>query len=467
MSLMICPPSEQVLQKVLQTAIDGGADFAEVFFESTVSGTLALSKQKIETALQNHICGVGLRVVCGFKTTYFSSCEFDEASLMTLANRAKTACKGDKKVTVPPLNAITVPNLHPAVLPPDLYPAEKKAALLHRADMAARSVSEKIVQVNAGLAEKTQFVRIANSTGLCVDDTRIRVRFNVNVTASDGTQNQTGHEAPGASCGYELFENMDIEALARSAATTAVTMLSAMPCPAGVFPVAIENGFGGVIFHEACGHSLESEAVAKGNSEFAGKIGTQIASEKVTAIDDGTIAGAWGSTNIDDAGAPTQRNVLIEHGILKSYMVGDTDAGRLGCSPTGSTRRESYLYAPVSRMRNTYIAPGTDSFDDIIGSIDHGLYCKQMGGGSVNPVTGEFNFAVSEGYLVKNGVICEPVRGASLIGKGSKVLFDIDMVSDNLAFGQGMCDAASGSVPTNVGQPLIRLKEIVVGGAKS
>ncbi len=467
MSLNILPPDETLLRKALQTAVDGGADFAEIFFESTVSGSLTLSREKIENAVQNHICGVGLRVVCGYKTTYFSGCEFDEAGLMALANSAKAACRGNAKVTVPPLKAVTVQNLHAPALPPDLYPAAKKAELLHTADKAARSVDAQIIQVNAGLADKTQHVRIANSNGLCVDDTRVRVRFTVSATASDGSRNQTGMEGPGASCGYELFDTVDVAEYAKKAARCAVTMLHAEDCPAGVFPVAIENGFGGVIFHEACGHSLESEAVAKGNSEFAGKIGTKIAGDKVTAIDDGTIPYAWGSTNIDDAGAPTQKTVLIQNGILTNYMVGDTDAPRMGLAPTGSSRRESYLYAPVSRMRNTYIAPGPDTREAIIASIDDGLYCKKMGGGSVNPVTGEFNFAVSEGYWVKNGVITHPVRGASLIGKGSRVILDIDMVADNLDHGQGMCGAASGSVPTNVGQPLIRLKEIVVGGAKS
>lgn len=264
--------------------------------------------------------------------------------------------------------------------------------------------------------------------------------------------------------GIEMFDKIDPAYHGKEAARIAHTMLHAKNCPAGNMTVAIDNGFGGVIFHEACGHALEATAVAKGNSVFANKLGEQIASTKVTAIDDGTIPNAWGSLNIDDEGNKTQKNVLIENGILKGYMIDKLNARRMKMEATGSSRRQSYKYQPTSRMTNTYIAAGTDNPDDIIKSIDDGLYAKKLGGGSVNPVTGEFNFAVQEGYLVKNGVIQEPVRGASLIGKGSEVLMDIDMVGNNLELAQGMCGSSSGSIPTNVGQPMIRVKKMTVGG---
>jgi TldD protein len=222
--------------------------------------------------------------------------------------------------------------------------------------------------------------------------------------------------------------------------------------------------FGGVIFHEACGHALEATAVAKGNSVFAGKLGQKIASGKVTAIDDGTVPNLWGSLNIDDEGIPTRRKVLIENGILKGYMIDKLNGRRMNLEPTGSSRRQSYKYAPTSRMTNTFIAPGEDSNEAIIASIDNGLYAKKMGGGSVNHVTGEFNFIVAEGYLVKNGIIDKPVRGATLIGKGDEVLMNIDMVGKDMQQGQGMCGSSSGSIPTNVGQPMIRVSEITVGG---
>ena len=230
--------------------------------------------------------------------------------------------------------------------------------------------------------------------------------------------------------------------------------------------VAIENGFGGVIFHEACGHSLEATSVAIGASQMAGKLGQKIANEKITAVDDGTIPGAWGSVNIDDEGTPTQRNVLIENGVLKSYMIDRLGSRRMGMPVTGSSRRQNYTFEPTSRMTNTFIENGPDKNEDIIASIEYGLYAKSMGGGSVNPLTGAFNFAVSEGYIIRNGKICEAVRGASLIGTGSQILQNIDMVGQNLERGQGMCGSASGSVPTDVGQPLIRVSSITVGGRK-
>ena len=248
------------------------------------------------------------------------------------------------------------------------------------------------------------------------------------------------------------------------AARQAVTMLHAGYLKAGKMPVAIENGFGGVIFHEACGHSLEAKSVSIGQSQFADKLGQQIANVKVTAIDDGTIPNAWGSFNIDDEGVPAQRKVLIENGILKNYMIDNYNGRRMGMKGNGSCRRQGYQYAPTSRMSNTFIDNGTDKNEDIIKSIEYGLYAKHMGGGSVNPTTGAFNFSVKEGYIIRNGEICEAVRGASLIGNGADVIMDIDMVGQNLATGQGMCGSSSGSIPTDVGQPLVRVSSITVGG---
>ena len=265
--------------------------------------------------------------------------------------------------------------------------------------------------------------------------------------------------------GLELFDRvMSPEEIGAEASRQALVNLGAGYIDSGVYTVAIENGFGGVIFHESCGHSLEATSVAYGNSEFAGRLGERIASEKVTAIDDGTIPNAWGSLNIDDEGTATRRNVLIEKGVLRNYMVDRFNGRRMGMQSTGSARRQSYAYTPTSRMTNTFIAAGSDRNEDIIASIDRGLYCAKMGGGSVNPVTGEFNFAVSEAYLVENGRIGRPVRGASLIGKGSRILMDIDMVGTDMRTGQGMCGSSSGSIPTDVGQPLIRVVNMTVGG---
>lgn len=306
---------------------------------------------------------------------------------------------------------------------------------------------------------------IANSEGLYTGDTRVYTRLLCSAVASDGKENQTGMRNPGALMGFELFDSrVDPEKTGHDAAQSAVTMLTAPYCAAGEMPVVIAGGFGGVIFHEACGHALEATSVAPGMSVFAGKLGQQIAAPCVTAIDDGTMPNEWGSENIDDEGTPTTRLVLIENGILRNYMVDRLNGRKMGMAPTGSARRENYTYAPTSRMRNTFIAPGHDDEDEMIRTMGDGLYAAQMGGGSVNPATGEFNFAVQEGYLVRDGKIVSPVRGASLIGKGEQILMRIDRVGQHMTMGQGMCGSLSGSVPTNVGQPTIRVSSLTVGG---
>jgi TldD protein len=277
-------------------------------------------------------------------------------------------------------------------------------------------------------------------------------------------QNTEAFFGPGRLSGLEFYDGFDCPALGKKAAGIAVAMLNAAFCPSGKMPVVIDNGFGGVILHEACVHGLEATSVAKNASVFCGKLGRKIASDIVTAVDDGTMPNEWGSINIDDEGSKTRRNVLIENGILKGYLVDRLNGLKMGMAPTGSSRRESYRFAPTSRMTNTFFTAGKDTPEDIIASTEYGLYAKKMGGGSVNPATAEFNFAVTEGYLIRGGKIAEPVRGATLIGKGNEVLMNIDRVSDNFALEQGMCGSESGQVPTTVGQPMIRVKELLVGG---
>lgn len=355
-------------------------------------------------------------------------------------------------------------DIHPVKIVPAGVENSYKIDYLREACLAAKEYHDEISQVNGNYMEVDHKILIATSEGLFAQDRQIRTRVSVSSIASKDGENQTGSMSPGARKGLELFEDLDPKELGRKASAQAVTMLHAGYIKAGTMPVAIENGFGGVIFHEACGHSLEASHVALGQSQFTGKLGTQIANTKVTAIDDGTIPNAWGSVNIDDEGTPARKNVLIENGILKSYMIDKLNGRRMGMESTGNSRRQSYQFEPTSRMTNTYIGAGEDRDEDIIASIEYGLYARSMGGGSVNPVTGQFNFAVLEGYMIRNGKICEPVRGASLIGRGSDIIMDIDMVGKNVKRAQGMCGASSGSIPTDVGQPLIRVSSITVGG---
>ncbi|SDB31008.1 TldD/PmbA family protein [Eubacterium oxidoreducens] len=455
---------EKIIQRVLEKAASTGADYAELFAERTSEHVMSMSGSKVDKMVDGVIAGVGIRVFKGVKSVYGSTSFMDEKSLMELATQVADAISQGGAVLDICLTPQLVVDHHLVEISPGEASKSDKLDLLKEAYFAAKEYHDVIDQVQGSFADKDRQILIANSDGLLTMDRQQRSRLRIEATASKKGEKQSGTFAPGSRMGLEFYQDMKPSYIGERAAKQALTLIDASYCPAGKMTVAIEHGFGGVIFHEACGHSLEASAVAIGQSGFAGKIGQQIAGEKVTAIDDGTIPNAWGSVNIDDEGTRTRRNVLIEHGVLKGYMVDKLNGRRMGMESTGSSRRENYCYAPTSRMTNTFIDNGPDRNEDIIASMDYGLYAKDMGGGSVNPVTGEFNFSVREGYIVRNGKICEPVRGASLIGKGTEILMNIDMVGQNLLRAQGMCGASSGSIPTDVGQPLIRVSSITVGG---
>ena len=458
--------SRILLEDVLAAAMSTGADFAEVYAEKTRNNGIRFLDGKIDTVNDDMVSGVGIRAFIGTRTVYATTTDLSRSGLLRCAKAVADALGESKAQVSINLTERIFPNIHPVKILPGSTALSTRTDILKSACFAARERDEKIKQVMGSLASVDHTILVANSEGLYTGDRHVRTRIAVSAVAvsADGSDNQSGSASPGRGMGLEMFDFIDPKSVGIQAADQALVNLSADYCPAGQMTVAIENGFGGVIFHEACGHSLEATSVGTGTSQMCGKMGQQIANVKVTAIDDGTIAGAWGSVNIDDEGTPTQRNVLIENGILKSYMIDRLGSRRMGMAMTGNGRRESFMYEPTSRMTNTFIANGPDKNEDIIKSIEYGLYAKSMGGGSVNPLTGEFNFGVSEGYIVRNGEICEPVRGASLVGTGSQILMDIDMVGQNLDTAQGMCGSSSGSVPTDVGQPLIRVSKITVGG---
>ena len=456
--------TREVCRKVLSKAVSTGADYAEIFAENTVNHAISMIASKVDSIKDGVIAGAAVRVYKGLRSVMASTVDTSEAGLLRCAEQAAEALgQGTAEIDIV-LKERIFGDIHPVKIVPSSVGNKEKVAILKEGYFAAKDYDESITQVTGTLLDVDHNILIANSEGIYAQDRQVRTRIAINAVSDKGDGAQTGSCAPGRRMGLEMFDFIDPRNVGIHAAKQAVTMAGAGYCPAGVMPVAIDNGFGGVIFHEACGHSLEASSVAYGRSQFVGKLGEQIANTKVTAIDDGTIANAWGSINIDDEGTPAQKNVLIENGVLKSYMIDKMGGRRMGMASTGNARRQSYAYTPTSRMTNTYIAPGSDKNEDIIGSIEYGLYAKEMGGGSVNPVTGEFNFSVNEGYMVRNGKICEPVRGASLVGKGSEVIQNIDMIGTDMEMGQGMCGSSSGSVPTNVGQPMIRVSTITVGG---
>lgn len=457
--------NESTAQATLARAMTTGADYAELYAEDTTSSGITMIADCIDTAATSRNRGAGVRVFKGTNSVYVYGNGVDEKALLGLAEKAAAAI-GTENTPIGDvvLTERNFPRVCPDVIPYDSVEARVRAEALKEAYFAAKNYSPEIRQVRGSLTSSRKRVLVANSEGVFGRDERPYIRIYISAVASDGKENQSGSFSPGNSAGFEFIRSLDLKAGGEDAARIAVTMLHAGRCPAGRMPVVMDNGFGGVIFHEACGHSLEATAVAPGNSVFCGKLGQKIANECVCAYDDGTLLSHWGSLSMNDEGEAPQRITLIESGILNSYMIDKLGSRRMGLPSTGSGRRQDYTFAPTSRMTNTYIGCGKDKKEDIIASVPYGLYAAKMGGGSVNPVTGEFNFAVLEGYMLRNGQIAEPVRGATLIGKGAQVLFDIDMVSDNLALGQGMCGSLSGSIPTNVGQPMIRIKDMTVGG---
>ena len=455
---------DSTVDAILELALSKGADFAEVFAEESDSSTIDLLDRKIDRINSGNAFGVGVRLLLGAEASYGYSSDAAPEALLALTENLARSLKEGTPGTPQALEPRQVQDRHPVSVDPASVPKGERLELLRQLDALTRGHGEAIRQVGASVSEKRRAVLIANSEGLWVEDIRQYSRLRLSAIAEKDGGPQTATESPGVLGGYEFFQGLDVDRLAGDAAASAIRMAGAGYIDGGMMPVVLGNGFGGVIFHEACGHPLETEAVRKQASPFAGKIGQEVAQPIFTAIDDGTMGNLWGSLNVDDEGAPAQRTVLIENGVLKSYLSDRIGAAQVGMARTGSARRESYKFAPVSRMRNTYIERGPHSVEDMIASVDFGLYAKKMGGGSVDPGTGEFNFAVQEGYAIRKGKIAEPVRGATLIGKGFEVLPLISMIGDDLELAAGMCGASSGWVPTTVGQPTIKIDRILVGG---
>lgn len=455
---------KKLLNKILEEALSTGGDFAEIFIEKKNINSLFLTEGKLERSNSGKDFGVGIRIFKETYSVYGYTNDIEEENLMNSVRKISKAIEGIKKDIVINLEKKEYENINKIEIYPEDVHKSEKVKIMKKAYNAAKNYDPIIKEVRISYFDVKQNVTIINSDGLWVDDERVRSRISIESIAEENGEMQTGRTSPGASKGFEFLRDLDIESYAKEASRIAKTMLYADYCPSGKMPVIIDHKFGGVIFHEACGHGLEATSVAKGNSIFAGKVGEQIASPLVTFVDDGTLKNEWGSLTVDDEGTETKRNVLIEKGILKGYMIDKLNGRRMGMESTGSGRRESYKYSPTSRMTNTFILNGDSNLEEMIKNTKKGLYAKYMGGGSVNPATGDFNFAVMEGYLIEEGKITKPVRGATLIGNGGDVLKKIDMVGDNLGYGQGMCGSVSGSIPTNVGQPAIRIRDILVGG---
>lgn len=459
--------SQSLVRKVLDACLSGGADFAEIFAEESYSSELSLIDSKPASALVGRTYGAGLRLFYGHEQVYVTTNDLTEDGLIRAARTAAASRKGASQSAAAPFKSVVFDELHEYGTRPSEYDRSRKFSWLKAMDSAARSRSSLVVQAEPKLLEKTQKVLIANSLGIWAEDERHYVRAVLSTLLEDKGVKQSSFDSRGTLGTSNYFETIDFESMANESVDRAKMLIHADYAPAGEMPVVIGNGFGGVIFHEACGHGLETTSIAKNASVFNGKLGEKIAHDCVTAVDFGQIANTWGSLNIDDEGMPTQNTTLIENGVLKSYIVDQMGAKQTGYTATGSGRRQNYKFAPASRMRNTFLQPGESRLEDMIRDIDYGLYAKKMGGGSVSPGTGDYNFGVQEAYIIRGGKIAEPVKGATLIGRGIETLGRITHVSNELALEPGMCGSVSGSIPTTVGQPAITVSSILVGGRAS
>ncbi|MFH0767306.1 MAG: TldD/PmbA family protein, partial [Bacillota bacterium] len=448
---------------LLNEALSTGADFAEIFLEDTVSSIIRVISGEVTSIDRGNVFGAGVRLIQGVDEVYGFTNQVSYDSILGVVQNLKASFSGEIHQAI--LLGEKKPYVNHIKKPMQTVPVGKKSAILQSLSNQIKAYDSRIVQAITQLMETEQKVLIANSEGIYQDDQRTYSRVVFMAVAQENGLMQQAYESQGRYMGFEIFDDIDASAYANEVAESAIKLLSAEDMTAQVIPVVLHNGFGGVIFHEACGHPLEATAIAKGLSPFVGKIGEKIGSDIVTAYDDGNVEGAWGRLSFDDEGKPTQKNLLIDKGVLKGYLIDYRNGRKMKMEPTGSGRRQSYKFSPTSRMNSTYIAPGTDKFEDIIKDTKYGLFAKKLGGGTVVPATGEFNFAVQEGYMIEDGKLTRPVRGAMLIGHGKDVLFKIDKIADNLEFGQGMCGSVSGTIPVDVGQPTIRVSSMTVGGA--
>jgi TldD protein len=455
--------STELGSEALRRALARGGDFAEVFAEDRHSLSMRLEDGNIENVVSGTDRGASIRVVKDLSTAFGYVEALDEASIVELADGLSRS-QHSSPLEVRALAPAPVKPRFWVHRDPTLVTATHKASLLHLIDSVAREASPEVQQVAVAYAESRQRVWIANSMGLVAVDDRTRVMMSVTVMARRGDLIQTGRETLAHHGGFELLDEDSARRLATDAAQKALTMLDAVPAPTGRMPVVLANGFGGVLFHEACGHGLEADYIVKKTSVWNGKLGTKVAPPEVFAYDDGISPGMWGSAGCDDEGHSNQRTTLIEAGVLTGYLTDRLRGGELGISLSGNGRRQDFRHIPYPRMTNTYFGRGENTAEDIIGDTPRALYAKSLSGGEVNPATGDFVFGVAEGYLIENGKVGAPVRGATLIGNGPEVLQSIDAIADDLDVKAGMCGKEGQAVPVGTGQPTLRIREMTVGG---
>jgi TldD protein len=460
---------EAALARALATIGEHRIDDADLYFQSTRHEGWSLEEGIVKSGSFSIDQGVGVRAVAGEKTAFAYSDELSEAALLDAARTVRTiaAAGQNKRIKVagkPRYAGSRV--LYAPTDPIATLDSAQKVALLERVEKMARAKDPRVVQVMAGLAAEYDVVLVARADGTRAADVRPLVRVSVTVIAEQNGRREVGTGGGGGRFGLGYFQDDLLQGYVEQAVNAALTNLEARPAPAGEMSVVLGPGWPGVLLHEAVGHGLEGDFNRKGSSTFAGRIGQRVAAKGVTVLDDGTIADRRGSLNVDDEGHATQRNVLIEDGILRGYIQDSMNARLMGVKPTGNGRRESYAHVPMPRMTNTYMLAGSRPKEEIIASIKKGLYATNFGGGQVDITSGKFVFSASEAFWVENGKIAYPVKGATLIGNGPEAMTRVSMIGNDLQLdtGVGVCGKDGQSVPVGVGQPTLRIDRLTVGG---
>lgn len=456
-------------QQVLQDALSRGGDFADLYFERRSTQSFVIDDGRLEHVERSLVAGVGIRVLKGDATGLAYTEDLTPEGLRRAAKTAASVAAGDSYGQGVEVQGVRALDLYPVNRPTFDVSATEKIDILRRADAAARAYDSRVSRVSVSYAETQKDILIIASDGRFSSDRQPMLRINVSVVARDADRRQTGVEGGGGRYGMEYFDSHPPEHFGKEAARIAITMLDAREAPAGQMPVVLGNGDSGVLLHEAVGHGLEADFNRKKTSNYSGQMGQLVASPLCTVVDDGTIPSSRGSINIDDEGFEPQRNVLIEGGVLKSYMHDRLSTAHFGGTPSGNGRRQDYRHVPLPRMTNTYLLPGQSTPDEIIASVKNGIYARSFSGGQVNISNGDFVFSVTEGYLIEDGKITAPVRDVNLIGNGPDVLRNVSMVGDDFALSDGRwtCGKDGQSVPVGVGMPTIRIDAITVGGSGS
>jgi TldD protein len=457
---------KEMLAKVIAKVLEKGGDFADVYLENRISRQIVMEESKFKSGLYGISQGAGVRVISGNKTGYAYTDEITEEKLLKAAEVASYVATSGNKISPEGISITSRPSFITVRQPLEQIADEKRIEIIKRADQAARDYDPRIKMTMIDYSDEIRSRVIANSEGIYLKDELPLMFFIVQAMSDDGKARHMARERLSQHAGFEMFEQVTPETVAKNAAREAIVMLSAEDAPAGIMDVVMQNGWGGVLVHEAVGHPLEADNIAKGIGAFTGKMGKKVAAECFTMVDDGTMPNFRGTINYDDEGTEAKRNVLIENGVLKGFMTDVLSAKQLSMSRTGNGRRESFRYIPIPRMTNTFIDTGKDKPQDILSSTKKGIYVQSLSGGSVNPVTGVFNFTCREAYIIENGKKTIPIRGATLIGSCMDVISNIDAVGNDLDFGPGICGKGQ-AAEVSAGMPTVRIRGINVGGSKA